>query len=78
MAKQTKKPEPNQKLRNGSFAVIAFFATYGFASLAIDTGSLWHYAFTFAALYFAAHYTRLFLKEQFFNNDKTRKSSKAR
>lgn len=36
--------------------------TYGFASWAIDSGSLWHYLATFISVYFAVTYFQQFLK----------------
>jgi len=41
------------------------FLGYGFASWAIDSGSLWHYLFTFISVYFLVSYVQRFLKAQF-------------
>jgi hypothetical protein len=56
------------------YGTISAFAVYVFALWAIDSGSLWIYGLTFAALYYTVHYFRLFIRNKFFNNDKTRKS----
>jgi hypothetical protein len=44
---------------------------YVFALWAIDSGNLWVYGLTFASVYYTVHYYRLFLRNKFFNNDKT-------
>jgi hypothetical protein len=41
------------------------FLSYGFASWAIDSGSLWHYLFTFISIYFFASYVQRFITIQF-------------
>jgi len=41
------------------------FLAYGFASWAIDSGSLWHYLFTFVSIYFFVSYLHRFLTAQF-------------
>jgi hypothetical protein len=57
------------------YGLVSALMVYVFALWAIDSGSLWVYTFTFAALYFTVHYLKLFLKNKFFkNNDKTRKA----
>jgi hypothetical protein len=57
------------------YGLASALMVYVFALWAIDSGSLWVYAFTFTALYFTIHYFRLFIKNKFFkNNDKTRKT----
>ena len=38
------------------------FLAYGFASWAIDSGSLWHYFFTFVSFYFLISYLQRFVK----------------
>jgi hypothetical protein len=38
------------------------FLAYGFASWAIDSGSLWHYFFTFVSFYFLVSYIQRFAK----------------
>lgn len=59
------------------YGTISAFAVYVFALWAIDSGSLWVYGFTFAALYYTIHFFRLFIQNKFFNNDKTRKTKQA-
>lgn len=58
--------------------LIALLASYGFASWAIDSGSIWHYIFAFVSLYYAVHFIKLAIKNKYFNNDKKRKTSRAR
>jgi hypothetical protein len=41
------------------------FLAYGFASWAIDSGSLWNYLFTFVSIYFFASYMHRFATIQF-------------
>lgn len=53
---------------------ISAISTYIFALWAIDSGSLWVYALTFAALYYTLHFYRLFIGNKFFNNDKKSKA----
>ena len=56
------------------YGTISALAVYVFALWAIDSGSLWVYGLTFVALYYTVHYFRLFIRNKFFNNDKTRKT----
>jgi hypothetical protein len=56
------------------YGTISALAVYVFALWAIDSGSLWVYGLMFAALYYAVHFFRLFIRNKFFNNDKTRKT----
>lgn len=60
------------------YGTISAIATYVFALWAIDSGSLWIYAFMFAALYYTVHFYRLFIRNKFFNNDKSRKAKTAK
>jgi hypothetical protein len=41
------------------------FLAYGFASWAIDSGSLWHYLFTFISVYYVVKYAQRFITLQF-------------
>jgi hypothetical protein len=60
------------------YGTMSAIAVYIFALWAIDSGSLWVYALTFAALYYTVHFYRLFIRNKFFNNDKTRKAKPAK
>lgn len=54
------------------YGTISALAVYVFALWAIDSGSLWVYGLTFAAVYYTAHYYRLFFKNKFFNKGKAK------
>jgi hypothetical protein len=56
------------------YGTVSALAVYVFALWAIDSGSLWVYSFTFAAVYYTVHFFRLFIRSKFLNNDKTRKA----
>jgi hypothetical protein len=56
------------------FSIISFLVAYGFASLAIDRGSLAAYILSFVGIYYGVHYFKKFVKKQFFKNGKTTKS----
>jgi hypothetical protein len=56
------------------YGTISASMVYVFALWAIDSGSLWVYGFTFAAVYYTAHFFRLFIKSKLQNNDKARKA----
>ena len=77
MAKKAKKNN-HEALKNAAFAAVALLVSYGLASLAIDSGSLWHYAFTFVAVYFAGHFIKLLIVGQFFHNEKSTKARRAK
>lgn len=49
--------------------IVGLLMSYGFASWAIDTGSLWLYLFCFISLYYGLDYIRKSLKATLFNND---------
>jgi hypothetical protein len=53
------------------YGTMSAIAVYVFALWAIDSGNLWVYGLTFASVYYTVHYYRLFLRNKFFNNDKT-------
>jgi hypothetical protein len=65
-------------LKDLFYGTISAIAVYTFALWAIDSGSLWIYALTFAALYYTVHFYRLFIRNKFFNNDKSRKTKPAK
>jgi len=44
------------------YTLLSIIFTYGFASWAIDSGSLWHYAFAFASFYLFVSYGVQLLK----------------
>lgn len=75
VVKQMPKPSNTNNFFYGSFAAIS---TYVLGLWAIDSGSLWVYALAFAALYYAVHFYRLFLRNKFFNNDKLPKARTAK
>ncbi len=72
---QVSKPSNSNNFFYGSFAAIS---TYVLGLWAIDSGSLWVYAIAFAALYYAVHFYRLFIRNKFFNNDKLSKARTAK
>lgn len=76
MAKKAKKNN-NEIFKNVALAGLAVGLTYGFASLAIDSGSLWHYSFTFIALYFAGHYIKLVVVGVLKKDEKSTKARRA-
>jgi hypothetical protein len=49
------------------YGTMSAIAVYVFALWAIDSGSLWVYALTFASVYYTIHFYRLFLRNKFFN-----------
>lgn len=49
------------------YGTMSAIAVYVFALWAIDSGSLWVYALTFASVYYTVHFYRLFLRNKFFN-----------
>ena len=64
-------------MKNIALAILAVGAAYGFASWAIDSGSLWHYSFTFIALYFSGRYIKLVISRIFQKNGKSTKTRRA-
>ena len=50
-----------------AYALFAAAITYGFASWAIDSGSLWLYLASFVGLYLVVSYIKSFVKLQFFS-----------
>lgn len=58
--------------------VVLCVVAYGFASWAIDTGSLLLYAMTIASLYYAIHLAVQTLKQWIQKNDGRGKAKKAR
>lgn len=48
------------------YGTMSAIAVYVFALWAIDGGSLWVYALTFASLYYTVHFFRLFIRNKFF------------
>lgn len=59
------------------FAALAGIITYGFVSWAIDSGSWWHYLFTFISLYYTVHFIKEFISRLFTNNDKKAKTRRS-
>lgn len=49
--------------RDGLYGLFAGAMTYGFASWAIDSGSLWHYLFSFISFYYATYFIKQFIKK---------------
>jgi hypothetical protein len=49
---------------------------YGFGSLALSSGSYWHYAITFASLYYVVSFVKEFVT-QFIRKHDRRKSTAA-
>jgi hypothetical protein len=59
------------------YGTMSAIAVYVFALWAIDSGSLWVYALSFASVYYTIHFYRLFIQNKFFNNDKPSKARTA-
>lgn len=76
--KDMKKFKINESLRLAVYGVLALIASYGFISWAIDSGSIWHYIFAFASLYYAIHFIKEAVKKRFFVHDKGKKARRAR
>jgi hypothetical protein len=64
VAKQQAKP-----LQLLVLSVFGLAMAYGFVSWAIETGSLWLYAFCFISLYYALDYLRKFIKATVFKKE---------
>lgn len=77
MAKKKVQKNSISPLANLAVGILLLVACYGLASWAIDSGSMWAYLATFMTLYFGIRSLGIFAKEQYFNNDKTRKISKS-
>jgi len=60
--KATASKKSNPVLTRLAYALFAAAATYGFASWAIDRGSLWLYLAAFIGVYLTVSYTTAFLK----------------
>lgn len=75
--KKTNNKEENN-LMNLGFAILALAACYGFASWAIDSGSLWHYGFSFVSFYFFVHYIKLVIKGWMKSNGKSKKTGRTK
>jgi|GEM_PF-2106683 hypothetical protein len=54
-------------------AAIAIVFTYAFASFAIDSGSYWHYLFTFISLAIAVHVISRLIKDYIRNHGSKKK-----
>ncbi len=78
MPKKTVKKQDNSALINLGFGLLALGVCYGFGSWAIDSGSLWHYAFAFASFYFAVHYLKLAIKGWLKTNGKSKATGRAK
>jgi len=57
-----------------AIGVALIFVVYLLFLLATDSGSIFQYFSMFVALYYGIHFLKKFVKVQFFNNDKTRKT----
>lgn len=82
MSKKKLSKKPGKKLVGVSFrplflSLFSVAMTYGFASWAIDSGSLWVYLFTIVSFYYTVDFGLKFGK-QFTKDGKKRKTSKAR
>lgn len=60
------------------YGLASVLATYVFALWAIDSGSLWVYALTFASLYYSVYFLKQFVTQRFFNNVKSSKAKSAK
>lgn len=63
------------------YAIVAIVCAYILGSTALDSGNLWQYAASFAAIYYTLHFIRLSIKGLIGANDKstkTRRTSKAK
>ncbi len=72
-----KKTQDKEAIHNAFYGVLSFAAAYGFASWAIDSGSLIVYALAFTSLYFAFRYTHQAIRTVF-AHDTTRKKPRAK
>ncbi len=78
MSKKKIEKRENNALINLGLGFLALIIAYGFGSLAIESGSLWHYTFAFASFYFAVHYIKLSVKGWLKTNDKSKKVGRAK
>jgi len=60
--KTTVTQKPNPTLTHLAYTLFAAAATYGFASWAIDRGSLWLYLAAFIGVYMTASHATTFLR----------------